>query len=289
MSKIFLDNLSIEKYRFRFTAKSTISLPPYKGSTFHGGFGHSLKKISPTYYDLMFTSGDAGDHPKPFVLVPPLDPDKTYKPGDPFECELTLFGSAIQYFPICHAALEYLGNQLGIGENRGRYIVDGVDRAQPSDTVSSHTDCITGTYIAKTRGLPVTDALTINFPTRLRLKENGRVIQQPPSFKILVSRLLGRLDSLAHFYGKGRLMDKGFRRELIQEAEKVTLVKDNLAWENWRRYSGRQKTWMKFGGFSGRAAYKGALSPFMPFLAMGEWTHVGNKTSFGLGKYIMET
>ncbi len=42
---------------------------------------------------------------------------------------------------------------------------------------------------------------------------------------------------------------------------------------------------MKFGGLLGSISYEGDLAPFMPYLALGEWLHVGGKTSFGLGRY----
>lgn len=52
-----LSRLPINRYRFTLAAATTIKLPGYKGSTFHGGFGHALRKISPTYYRLLFEPG----------------------------------------------------------------------------------------------------------------------------------------------------------------------------------------------------------------------------------------
>jgi CRISPR/Cas system endoribonuclease Cas6 (RAMP superfamily) len=42
---------------------------------------------------------------------------------------------------------------------------------------------------------------------------------------------------------------------------------------------------MKFGGLLGEIRFQGNLQPFIPYLQMGEWCHIGGKTSFGLGKY----
>jgi len=46
---------------------------------------------------------------------------------------------------------------------------------------------------------------------------------------------------------------------------------------------------MKFGGLLGTITYAGDLEPFIPYLALGEWIHIGGKTSFGLGKYNIVT
>jgi CRISPR/Cas system endoribonuclease Cas6 (RAMP superfamily) len=42
---------------------------------------------------------------------------------------------------------------------------------------------------------------------------------------------------------------------------------------------------MKMGGFVGEITFQGELEQFLPFIALGEYIHVGKGTSFGLGKY----
>lgn len=44
---------------------------------------------------------------------------------------------------------------------------------------------------------------------------------------------------------------------------------------------------MKLGGIVGEVEYAGDLTPFAPFLAVGEWIHVGKNATFGLGKYTV--
>ena len=98
--------------RFRFTAIadteiqfSAYQAPAYKGSTFHGGFGHALKHVSPAFYRYFYPPPGAGDPPKPFVVMPPLDEKSSYAPSERFQFELGLFGTATQHFPICFGAL----------------------------------------------------------------------------------------------------------------------------------------------------------------------------------------
>ena len=49
-----LNRLTVSKYLFRLRAETPLRLPPYKGSAFHGAFGHALKRISPFYYQEIF-------------------------------------------------------------------------------------------------------------------------------------------------------------------------------------------------------------------------------------------
>ncbi len=42
---------------------------------------------------------------------------------------------------------------------------------------------------------------------------------------------------------------------------------------------------MKLGGFVGRITFEGDLTPFLPYIRIGEAVHVGKATSFGLGRY----
>jgi CRISPR/Cas system endoribonuclease Cas6 (RAMP superfamily) len=47
---------------------------------------------------------------------------------------------------------------------------------------------------------------------------------------------------------------------------------------------------MNFGGFVGDVGYRGDLiNQFLPLLISGELLHIGTATSFGLGKYQIET
>ncbi|HHJ20675.1 MAG TPA: CRISPR system precrRNA processing endoribonuclease RAMP protein Cas6 [Gammaproteobacteria bacterium] len=292
--------LAVAKYRFRMVAASEIVLPEYKGSAFHGGFGHALRKIAPSWYRHLFEPGPPGNGPphtasppgnawpKPFVLLPPLDEEHRYPKDHPFECELTLFGPAIQYYPICHAALEYLGATLGLGENRGKFRVDGVDiaRIDPAAVGSAPIDhAISSTEIASARQGVNTRRLALHYVTRLRLKAGNRLHREAPPFPMFLARLLGRLNTLANLYGDGELIQHPQRSELQQRAEQITIEQHDTCWDDWSRYSGRQKEWMKFGGLLGSVTYVGDMAPFLPWLALGEWVHVGGKSSFGFGKY----
>lgn len=76
-------------------------------------------------------------------------------------------------------------------------------------------------------------------------------------------------------------------KRLINKAQEVKATDRNLRWYDWERYSGRQEIKINMGGFVGRIAFTGDLTPFWPYLLLGEYVHVGKGSTFGMGKYEM--
>lgn len=267
---MFSSALEVSKYRFTLEAVDNITMPVYKGSTFHGGFGHALMKISPVWYQYFFepSLNKKGGWPKPFVILPPLDEKGKYVKGEQFHCDLTLFGEATQHYAIAQAAIEYLGMQMGLGYEQRKYKVIEIEQSNYSPE-SVKTD-------SKEQS-----SIKLHLPTRLRLKDKNKLQRHPPTFSLFCTRLLGRLKTLETAYS-GAQSDY---QELIHKAETIKINKANVKWDDWDRFSGSQKKWMKFGGLTGDVSYRGDLQPFMEVLKLGEWLHIGNKTSFGLGKY----
>jgi len=141
------------KYRFICRLESEASLPFYKGSTFRGVFGLSLKRVvcalrlkecpdcilreSCLYYSVFESrSGDrdaqkgkAPSPPHPFVIEPPLDGERKYPTGERFECSLILFGETNDKLPYFVYAFEQMG-KTGIGGRikgeRGRFTLEEV-------------------------------------------------------------------------------------------------------------------------------------------------------------------
>ena len=291
--------LKLSKYRFTLEAIDPITLPNYKGSTFHGGFGHALMQISPTWYRYFFEpknkqNGNNAALPKPYVILPPLDNLEHYPKGHQFHLELTLIGEATQHYSIAQAAIEYLGHHMGLGRNKAKYKIISIDRAIASQqNADSNQHSVYSDEIINTR-IPTlnNEQITIHFPTRLRLKQNNRLSRQPPNFATVFERIAGRIKTLSNAYGENAEGDTPHSLEnyktLKTAAQHITIQQQNLKWQEWHRYSGTGKQHMKFGGLTGDITYQGDLKPFLPWLALGEWIHIGGKTSFGLGKYIIE-
>ena len=70
-----------------------------------------------------------------------------------------------------------------------------------------------------------------------------------------------------------------------KQPKQIETKDGQVHWRDWERYSARQDTKMKMGGFVGEAQYRGELQHFLPLLKLGEAVHVGKATGFGLGRY----
>ena len=269
---------SIEMCRLRFSliAKGPIILPSYKGSALHGGFGHALEAISPTWFSYFFQqqTQSGNDIPRPYVLLPPLDKQQSYQAHEKFQCELTLFAEATRHVAIVQAAIEYLGSTLGLGYNQGKFSIADITEETFSNIQSQ-------SYMNP-------QMLSLRLITRMRLKSKGQLQRQSPAFSLLIERLLGRLKTLQRSYSnKEKSINNQQYQKLLQQARDIKTLDSSVYWDDWDRYSSRQKEWMKFGGLLGELRFQGDLQPFMPYLQLGEWCHIGGKNSFGLGKYLI--
>ena len=142
----------------------------------------------------------------------------------------------------------------------------------------------------------IQDRLTVQLLTRLRLKDNGRLVSGAPEFHLFLARLLGRINTLSILYSSGRAVTPEVRGLLLSRARETIRLdrqttEQTCRWRDQSRFSGRQQQRMQFGGLTGAVTWLGTADdfrPFLPFLAVGEWLHTGGKTSFGLGKYVLE-
>ncbi|MDL2269592.1 CRISPR system precrRNA processing endoribonuclease RAMP protein Cas6 [Desulfosarcina sp. OttesenSCG-928-A07] len=297
-------DFTIACFRFHGEVTSPILLPVYKGSTFHGGFSKALARIGPRFREFFFSPTSPGKHtpssdiPKPFMLIPPLEEKIRYQPGEPIEWGLMLYGEAIHHFMIAFAAFETLGERLGLGRSQGKFKIThvenlGVDAASPvfcDNTWCSLPPPVNASEILSFFPEDDSQSVLLHFITRLRLKENNQLVRTPPVFSVLMDRLLGRIHSLSTFYGTGPLVSRDHKTALCHLASTIHLdpARTDAHWSEWERPAKSGRDAMSFGGLVGTAEYTGSLAPFLPWLNLGQWTGVGGKTSFGLGKYQME-
>jgi CRISPR-associated endoribonuclease Cas6 len=234
--------------------------------------------------------------PHPFVITPPLEERRMYRQNDTLCFELTLIGKSIDFLPYFIYTFDELG-KMGIGKGKGRYQLEQVRaitgegskvKGEREGTIYSGKD---KTLRNDFRVLKVDDlgpfdltpfTLDLIFVTPTRLKFDGR-LSSSLEFHILIRNLLRRISLLSYFHC-GEELGLDFKG-LIEISKEIRVQKENLTWFDWERYSNRQKTKMKMGGFTGSITFEGDLEKFMPFLLLGEYIHVGKGTSFGLGKY----
>ena len=136
-----------------------------------------------------------------------------------------------------------------------------------------------------TNGFESSGSITFNFLTPTRLVVNEDLVVEP-EFHHLIRGLLRRISNLSYFhYGERLSIDfKG----LIDRASNIKVKVRATQWYDWERYSSRQDTRMKLGGFIGKVRFAGDMKEFMRFIKLGEILHVGKGTGFGLGRYGVE-
>jgi len=312
-------NLKAVRFLFTLTVREPMVLPPYKGSTFRGGFGNVFRRIACSRrrrdcdgclltaacpYWLLFEPGPpAGTEmlkrfqeiPRPFVIEPEETEKTEFQPGEMLTLHLILIGKALDYLPYFILVFKELG-EIGIGKRRAGYRLDRVTSipqqekeeaitVYDGEKVYPYYHIVRPDNIRNTLPAETSNTLKIDFKTMTRLKAGGAFVERL-DFSILVRTLFRRLSLLQYFYcGERMSIDFG---AAIERAQNVSLRTDNTSWVDWERYSSRQNTRMKLGGLVGRAEYEGPWHEFAELLRWGEMTHVGKGATFGLGRYELD-
>lgn len=139
-----IESFRVARYEFVIEAIDPLFLPPYKGSTFRGGFGTAFKSVSCSnrarecrdcplrhacpYAYVFETAPPEGSEaltkfeqvPHPFVIEPPLTQRQEFVPGDELAFGLVLIGRGIEFLPYFIVAFQQFG-KTGIGRGRGRF------------------------------------------------------------------------------------------------------------------------------------------------------------------------
>lgn len=313
-----LQTFRLAQYRVILTAREPIYIPRYAGSTLRGGFGRAFRKLVCTMggiecqnctlnnvcpYAYIFETSppdDASqlrsysDVPRPFI-IDPLETYSEYQSGGTFDFLLTLIGRGIDYLPYFLVSFRIMGED-GIGRGRGRFNLtevvaeSGLNRGEivyswETEMVYNLESTLSFQDIQQEASALPSEQITINFLTPARITYEGRLADELP-FHVFIQRLMGRISALSCFHC-GETLDMDFK-QFIAQATLVEAVKSDLRWYDWTRYSSRQDTKMKLGGLLGSITYTGELKQFLPFIALGQYTHVGKNVTFGLGKYQID-
>jgi|GEM_PF-143211 len=221
--------------------------------------------------------------------------------GDELRFRLMLMGRANDYLSyVIYAVSEMARRGLGaeragfalhsvavLGESSERetiYTAGNKRSLVPIDAVNTLSDLLEARlqeleHTGRTPG----DVVKLRFTTPTRIRVEGD-LQTSLSFELLIRNLLRRVSMLIAVHGQSRL-DLDYKG-LIARAAGIGIDRALLNWHDWQRYSNRQETKMKLGGFIGEIQYCGeAVAEFLPLILAGEILHVGTGTSFGLGKY----
>lgn len=312
-----LNNIKLARFELILVASSELHLPMYLGSTLRGGFGTAFKRVvcalkdrlchecilkEKCVYCYVFETPPPANttvmrkyesSPHPFVIEPPLsevlprESQQGYNTGDTITLNLVLIGRAIDYLPYFIYTFEEFG-RIGIGKDRGRFELQHVS-CEGKIIYNSKTKILTAF-----EPLPLNleqenvnlQSLTLNFLTPCRIIYNG-YLTKGLEFHILIRNLLRRIALLSYFHCDCDTSQIDFKGIIEQASQIRVSTHDHLSlqWYDWERYSARQETRMKMGGFVGKITFEGNITPFMPLIKAGGIVHVGKGTSLGLGRY----
>jgi CRISPR-associated endoribonuclease Cas6 len=231
--------------------------------------------------------------PRPFVIKPPLDEKDLYGPGDRIVFDLVLVGKAIDFLPYLLVSFKELG-QRGIGAGRGRFRIRQVESLdalggkegiwdEESNLVHAPQKRVT---LAEIQGnlSETSDSLRIHFLTPVLLKDKDQWVK--PFFGPLMRRLRDRIHALSYFYC-GETLEMDFNA-FGESADRIGSKPGKMEWVEETRYAKHRQIEHPLMGYQGVMEYEGDLTPFWPFLLLGEYVHVGKAVAFGQGWYRIE-
>jgi len=293
------------RYRFEFAVETPIRLPEYAGSTLRGVFGNALRRTAcmtrqkdckpcPLYrtcpYPAVFETPAPEQHalqkfsqiPNPYVVEPPAWGARVHAPGETLAFHFVLMGRALGHLPLIVYAWQR-AFQHGVGKGDGKARLTRV-----SHEAEVIFDADEGTLRQLKPSLPppsseARSSATLRFTTPLRLQHNGKPIGADElSARDLLVGLIKRTALISEFH-LGQKLDLDFHA--LADAASTIESEKRLHWRDWTRYSNRQKQEMALGGVVGDWTLRGDLTPFLPFLHLGQWLHVGKNATFGLGRF----
>jgi hypothetical protein len=245
------------------------------------------------------------DIPRPFIFRAPRTCQTRFEAGQPFEFELILIGTAVDLLSYFVLSFRELAAQ-GLGLNRAKGDLEIVEQLGPSQNSTDDASgrpavlyssreqilhkprpCDAAAWVERriedytaSKCDSGVEHITIRFITPTLLKSDGEIIGHP-DFHHVFKRLRDRINALSTFFGEGAI--QADFRGLGERAEKVRTVSADMEWGERSRTSSKTKRRHQLSGFTGVASYEGELGEFLPWLAVGELTHVGKHTAWGNG------
>lgn len=299
---INLQNFRVACLQFQLVLNEGVQLPIFKGASLYGALEKAFAKIGGGARDFFYKPAPPSrwpdyrqNPPLPYSILPPLEEKTHYPAGEILEMGIFLYGSSIENFSILHAAIEYLGEHIGLGEQKAKFRIQAITEYTDQGIRTLYRNRQWLNRIQAMRGYQFLDdsaadvtQIRVRQITRLRLKTDCKLLTSAPPFGLFVNRLLGRINALASLYGGGGVITPLDKQRLQKLAETVEIKSSTLDWQDWKLYPQREGGSKPFGGLLGETVYCGELAPFAPWLNLGQWIGVGGKTGFGLGLYEME-
>jgi hypothetical protein len=304
--------LPILRFELEFQAERPFGANGYRGSAWRGVFGHALKRLVCIWrerdcprclvakncaYPYLFETPMARSNeereelsPHPFLLE--IAGEWGRRMVDRERLIVTLLGDGGKSWPYVLQAFREAG-AMGFGPQKARMELQSIRQEDPVGSGQWREawgpgDGLTVLPPSTPAIPPQPEVLRIRFATPVRLRLQQSLVSPaeltPLRFLEAVERRAGML---AKLHGEGRPAGTG--RRAARWAERVRELHRNLRWQDWERFSNRQKRKILMGGVSGD--WEWYLEPDWDgweLLWTFQWLHVGKGTSMGLGRYQIE-
>ena len=305
--------LPLYRYRFSCRVERPLQTSQFAGSMLRGLFGHTLRRLCCVTgqqkcskcllyrhcnYAAIFETPPPEQHrlqsfnriPAPFVIEPPDwgDASCDYRRGDRFDFSMVLIGKAQKQLPLIITTWQQALRE-GVGRSKGGMELEAVyyQPAQGDESLIYNT-ALQQPISEHPYQPPEVDlsptSVRLLLQTPLRIQKQGKALKSLPTAADLLTPLIRRFYLLEEFFGHD-FATPDFS-DLKQQALELGL-KAELQWQDLFRYSNRQKAKTPLGGLLGTIELSGDLAPFLDLIHLGQWFHLGNKASFGLGRYSL--
>lgn len=318
-----LPALAVSRLRFTVRMHERLDLPAYAGSLLRGVFGAALRTGvcitgqpacagCPVASDCAYTAiFDAPPRatvlspqplsvPNPYVIEPPPMGTPAIAAGGVLEFHMVLIGEGAQRrWPVVLSAWQR-ALRTGLGQTRAKgelVTVRDLDVRDPAFALRFSAEapmrpCPPPTLLnlaALSTKVPtapsVQQRITLEFHTPLRLQRDASILPADElTPRTLVSHLMRRVNLMMDVH-LGTRPPPNDIHALLALADTLQDDRSALRWHDMRRYSSRQQQQVPLSGVLGRWTLKGELAPVLPWLALGQWLHLGKGATLGLGGY----
>ncbi len=222
--------------------------------------------------------------PRGYIIEPPDSNKMVYVKNETFNTRLILVGYVSDYVKEFIDAVEFLGNNSGLGISSlngcGKFKIDKI--LINRKTRRNLNKKPTRFPLKKIPGFVSADRIKLNFitPAEIKLDNNkSRLMMRDnrdvPYFFI---SLYKRLYALQSIYCSGIFNEVDYGK-IFSFTKNIEL--NNLAVERINmKIAGKQ-----LAGFAGELLFSGNISSVIPMLILGEHIHIGTETVYGFGKY----
>jgi hypothetical protein len=309
------DPFPVARLRLRTRVERAVHWPEYAGSALRGLWGHALRRLAcatgqpvcdgcplharcayPPLFEPPPAPGDRhhADPTPPYVIEPGMQP-RALAAGDAYAFDLVVFGAALAEVELVVRAWQ-AALARDIGPARGALRLEGVDAVDASGAAQAWLDLrpaaaprplpLAGVPLARAGDAP--RRLRVRLLTPLYVKRGGRPLRPHElGAADFVWAVVRRVADVCELHLR---QPTGFDYAALKAACAALRHADaDLDGLELRRWSNRQQRHTPLAGIVGSLVVEGELTPFWPALQLGRWLHAGGKTSFGLGRYELET